>query len=161
MVVVSDTSPLNYLVLIEEVALLPRLFEAVVIPQGVRDELAAQEAPAPVRRWVRQPPPWLQISMVQDSDDPELASLHRGEREALLLAERLQADAVLLDEWMAREIASQRGLSIIGLIGVLNGAAAQGLIDVAQAVDRLRATSFRASPALYRWLLEQERKRPG
>lgn len=159
--VVSDTSPLNYLILIGEVSLLPRLFESVVVPPGVRAELAAPDAPAPVRRWIRRPPPWLHVHDVQDSDDTELIPLHRGEREALLLAEHVQADALLLDERIARRIASHRGLDVIGLIGILNGAAERNLIDVGRTVERLRQTSFRASPALYRWLLEQERKRTG
>jgi len=34
MIVVADTSPLNYLVLIDEIALLPALFQKVLIPPG-------------------------------------------------------------------------------------------------------------------------------
>ena len=39
MIVVADTTPLNYLVLIEAVQLLPRLYQRVLIPPAVRDEL--------------------------------------------------------------------------------------------------------------------------
>jgi predicted nucleic acid-binding protein len=59
--VVADTSPLNYLILIEEVATLPALFEKVLVPQVVRDELRHDEAPERVRRWIAKPPAWLEI----------------------------------------------------------------------------------------------------
>ena len=50
--VVADTSPLNYLILIEQVEILPALFEKVFVPQIVRDELQHSEAPESVRRWI-------------------------------------------------------------------------------------------------------------
>lgn len=59
--VVADTGPLNYLILIEAVGTLPRLFSAVLIPPGVREELSHAKAPSLVREWVAQPPAWLTI----------------------------------------------------------------------------------------------------
>jgi predicted nucleic acid-binding protein len=47
--VVADTGPLNYLVLIEQVELLPALFEKVFVPQTVVDELRHHAAPEAVR----------------------------------------------------------------------------------------------------------------
>jgi predicted nucleic acid-binding protein len=58
-VIVSDTSPLNYLVLIEAVELLPRLYQRVLIPPAVLAELTRPETPAVVRRGVEQSPRWL------------------------------------------------------------------------------------------------------
>ena len=49
MVVIADTSPLNYLVLIEQAEVLPNLFGAVVIPQSVLEELRHPSAPQAVR----------------------------------------------------------------------------------------------------------------
>lgn len=40
MIVVSDTSPLNYLVLLDVVSVLPKLFGEVVVPPAVLTELA-------------------------------------------------------------------------------------------------------------------------
>ncbi len=49
MIVVSDTSPLSYLVLIEEVEVLPAIFGRVVIPPAVVEELQAPGAPDAVK----------------------------------------------------------------------------------------------------------------
>jgi predicted nucleic acid-binding protein len=50
--VVADTGPLNYLVLIEAIDVLPRLFEQILVPAAVYDELAHADAPAPVRAFI-------------------------------------------------------------------------------------------------------------
>jgi len=60
-IVVSDTSPLNYLVLIEQVQVLPVLFGRVVVPPAVMAELQHAGTPAVVRAWAASPPPWLEI----------------------------------------------------------------------------------------------------
>jgi len=44
-VIVSDTTPLNYLVLIEAVEILPRLYTRVLIPPAVREELITNPIP--------------------------------------------------------------------------------------------------------------------
>ena len=55
-VVVADTSPLNYLALIEPIDILPRLYGTVVIPQEVLSELTSPAAPREVREWARRFP---------------------------------------------------------------------------------------------------------
>jgi predicted nucleic acid-binding protein len=62
--VVADTGPLNYLVLIEAIELLPKLFEKVFVPAAIRAELVDQDAPAVVRTWAAQPPAWLEVRTV-------------------------------------------------------------------------------------------------
>ena len=60
-VVVADTGPVNYLVQIEAIDVLPKLFDTVVVPAAVHDELTHLRAPAPVRAWAESPPAWLDI----------------------------------------------------------------------------------------------------
>jgi predicted nucleic acid-binding protein len=85
--VVADTGPLNYLVLIEAIELLPKLFERTFTPEAVRAELLDRDAPATVRSWAAQPPEWLDVRTVSSSiDDPAWRALDIGEREALVLA---------------------------------------------------------------------------
>ena len=59
MIVVSDTSPLNYLILIETAEVLPVIFECVYIPTAVASELTNPAAPAAVKHWMSNPPAWL------------------------------------------------------------------------------------------------------
>ena len=61
MPVVSNTSPLNYLVLIGEIEILPALHHHVVIPVAVSEELHDPAIPDAVRGWIENPPGWLEI----------------------------------------------------------------------------------------------------
>ena len=56
------------------------------------------------------------------------------------LAKGLPADLALLDEWKARRIAQEAGLSVVGCLGVLEASTRKGLIsDLRQAyIDLLR-----------------------
>lgn len=152
--VVSDTSTLCYLILIEESQLLPELFTEIVIPPAVRDELAHPEAPLMVQDWIASPPAWLSVGNAPvGSEDREIQRLDLGEREVILLAEQMGADLLLLDDWKARELARDRELPITGLIGVLDMAIKKSLVDPATTVERLRATTFRVSDRLLATLL--------
>jgi predicted nucleic acid-binding protein len=67
--VVADTGPLNYLIQIEAIDLLPQLFGRIFVPAAVQDELAHPLAPAVVRTWVAHSPPWLEVKPNPDSTD--------------------------------------------------------------------------------------------
>ena len=97
MLVVSNTSPISYLVVIEQIDLLSRLFECIFIPEVVRDELSAPKAPPAVRQWIASPPSWLIVQANPIQTDPDLQRLDAGERAAILLAESLQADRTSTD----------------------------------------------------------------
>jgi predicted nucleic acid-binding protein len=158
--VVSNTSPLNYLILIEEIDLLPRFYERVVIPQSVCEELQAAETPEAVRTWILNPPDWLEISSETGSLDSDLASLHAGERDAISLALHLQADAVLIDERRGRGEAEERELKVIGTIGVLAFAHESGLLNLSNAIGRLQQTTFHLSPKLVASVLQKYKNTP-
>ena len=59
--IVADTTPLNYLVLIQAADILPELYRTVLIPPAVKAELAHANTPAVVRAWISQPPAWLEV----------------------------------------------------------------------------------------------------
>src|SRR2546423_1712363 len=118
MTVVSDTSPINYLVLIDSVHILPDLFEQIVVPQAVRDELLAAGAPDKVKNWIANAPDWFEVQQVGAADS-SLNRLGEGEREAITLAQSLGASFILIDEIEGRRAALQRGLKVAGTIGVL------------------------------------------
>ncbi len=157
MIVIADTTPLNYLILlilIDLTRILSALFAQIIIPQAVFHELHAPQAPDTVRDWITHPPSWISVQQVQRQDST-LAHLDPGEREVLTLGQELQADLLLLDERLGRQEASTRGFPIAGTLGLLDRAGARHLIDVPTAVSRLRQTNFRVAPRLLNALLDR------
>ncbi len=152
--VVSDTSPLNYLILIEQVNLLPQLYRRVLIPRSVFEELNAPETPDPVRTWRASVPDWLEVSP-DVAADPHLSHLHAGERDAISLALHVKAEAVIIDERRGRQEAEKRGLRVIGTLGVLVAAHERRLVDLTAAIDLLRQTTFHVSPKLLAAILSK------
>ena len=157
MIVVSDSSPLNYLALIGEERLLPILFEKIVIPRAVFEELNHPAAPPEIRGLIDPLPPWLQVHQL-DLATPlvDVDRLDPGEAEAIRIALHLRADLILIDEWLGRQAAEGHGLKVVGTIGILERAIRAGLADGPTLVTRLKSTSFRASPRLLA-LLEETR----
>lgn len=151
MTVVCDTSPICYLILIDQINVLTELFGQVAIPQAVRDELIAEGAL--VQAWISQPPNWLDVQLVTTQTDAVLERLDLGEREAILLAEHLGSSLIVLDDLDARRIATERGLTVTGLLGVLYQAGLRGLIDFPNTIEQLQQTTFRASTNLIQQFL--------
>jgi predicted nucleic acid-binding protein len=155
--VVADTGPLNYLVLIDQIGLLPALFEKVFAPAAVQAELLNRDPPAAVRSWAIHPPAWLEVGSVSlVIDDPAWRALDAGEREALVLAHALTADLVLMDDRTG--VARGQGFAVTGTLGVLDLAARRGLVELAGAIERLKNTTFRYRPEILDALLAQHRK---
>ncbi|BAU12239.1 hypothetical protein LEP3755_27680 [Leptolyngbya sp. NIES-3755] len=155
MSVISDTSPICYLILIEQIDLLPRLYGQIIIPEAVQRELQAFNTPLTVQQWISQPPSWLTIQALSYPPDPALSRLDPGEQDAIALAEELNARLLLIDERYGRRIALQRGLQIIGIIGLLDEAATQRYIHFPTVINRLQQTNFRISPRLLEDLLNK------
>ncbi len=100
-VVISDTSPLRYLVLIGHAELLCALYAEVLIPEAVLNELSQPATPDAVRRWITHRPSWLEVVPLTASTalkSVSLADLDRGEHDSILLALELNADLVLMDD---------------------------------------------------------------
>jgi predicted nucleic acid-binding protein len=155
MIVISDTSPLCYLLLIDLIDLLPEFYDLVLIPAKVRDELADLNSPSLVQHWISQPPTWLMIRSVELSEDLTSNELDAGEREAIALAKERQADLILLDDQAARVLAIQQGLAVVGILGILVKAGQQGKIDFPATIAQLQKTNFRASAKLIQSLIDQ------
>jgi uncharacterized protein len=145
--VVSNSSPLIALATIERLPLFPALFESVVIPPAVAFE---------TRRIFPIRPAWL---VVQAPTRPLPAVVLRpklgaGEREAIALALELDSRQIILDDLVARKVAREAGLSVIGGLGVLLAAKRQGLLALVRPdLEKLLRTSFFLSPALVQELL--------
>jgi predicted nucleic acid-binding protein len=131
--VVADTTPLNYLLLIDHIDLLPELFETVRVPDIVRDELTAAGAPPVVQAWISSPPVWLIVDPTP-ALTTTTANLDAGER-------------------AATAVARAQGFTVMGTLGVLELAAKRGMIDLRASLSRLTATNFRIGSRLIDALL--------
>lgn len=143
MIVVSDTSPIIGLILINRLELLKDIYKQVFIPQAVYDELLVLEtfgfdlSELTTSSW---------INVVKASNQNFIEELEkeldRGESEAISLAIELNAETLLIDEKRGRTIAERLGIEIIGLLGVLLEAKELSLISsvkpLARQLDRPR-----------------------
>lgn len=112
MIAVSNTTPVRYLIAIRQESLFEKLFGQIVIPTSVFGELTHPRTPEFVRTSVSGSPPWLVTRPLTRSVEPSLwPHLHRGEREAIALAETLAADVLIIDEKYGRAAARDRGPS--------------------------------------------------
>ena len=161
--VIADTGPVNYLVLIGHIDLLPVLFERVVLPSAVQAELTARNAPLSVRNWIASPPAWLEVRDMPSGhfEYGSLEGLDEGGKGAIALAVSMGADMLLMDDREGVMAARRKGFRVTGTIGILDLAAERGLADFAQAVGRLRRTNFRRPETLLDALLKKHREEKG
>jgi len=141
-IVVTDTSALNYLVLVGQVDVLPALFDEIHAPEEVVREFQDERAPEAVRVWVASLPPWLRVSRPAGPFTAE-PRIHAGEAHAVALAMELGATTVVIDERHGREFARRQGLTVVGTLSILELAAERGLVDLPIVIRALQQTSFR------------------
>ncbi len=142
--VIADTGPINYLILIGHIDILPAMFEKVLLPSAVRDELSNADTPESVRNWMASPPAWVEVrqTTTTSTDDGE-AELGAGETAAITLATELHADLLLMDDRRGVAVALRKGLTVTGTMGLLARAAKRGMLDLGDAFSRLKRTNFR------------------
>lgn len=158
MIVVADTSPLNYFVQIGCESVLSSLYQRVLIPPSVLEELGHAGAPKIVGEWLLHLPSWIEVRGTAAPPDAALAGLDPGEREAIQLAQEQQADLLLIDERRGRLVAKRHGLATTGTLGVLLAAAQKGLLDAAATYQQLATkTNFRCSQELQNSFLDRVR----
>lgn len=157
MLAVCDTTPLNYLIQIDLVDLIPRLFGNVGIPEAVLRELSHPAAPSPVRQFAFSLPVWISVRRAGAITDAKLLDLDPGEREAIALATALRARFLLTDDYRARTAARDRGLIPLTTLLILDAAADRGWISFHDALERLLNTNFRVDRFTIDQLLAKRR----
>jgi uncharacterized protein len=149
--VVSDTSPLLNLALVDRLDLLHRQFGAITVPEQVCDELLAGEdgtdelirllrSDLVTRTEVPHGPLYIELTRELDA----------GEAAALAFAIENEADLVLIDEQDGRRVARRHRLDVTGVIGILLKGARAGELDIETALDDLREAGFWIGDDLYR-----------
>ena len=155
--VIADTSPINYLLLIGHIDLLPVLFNKVILPSVVETELSHPKAPTVVRNWIASPPAWVEIRQTGPyTHDAVLAGLDAGEKDAIILALELHADLVLMDDEEGAVAARAQGFEVTGTLGVLQRAARRQLIMLDATFNQLKRTNFRYRQDLMDALLAEQ-----
>lgn len=155
MIVVSDTSPITNLAAIGQLDLLQKLYQKVVIPSAVYRELTASGGGHPGA--VIQSLDWIEVKDVSNRllVTALRIEIDEGEAEAIVLAQEMAADLLLLDERRGRLVAGRLGLRIVGLLGVLIDAKQTGLIpEIKPLLDELIRFGFRIGQELYERVLQ-------
>ena len=157
MPVVSNTSPILNLAIVDQLVLLRRQFGEVLIPNAVLDELKVGEE-RPGSQSIREAisSGWIQTQEVSNQPLAQLLkqTLDRGEAEAIALAIELKANWTLLDEREGRKVAKSLGLNVTG---VLLRAKQIGELESLQPVidDLINKAGFRIAPELLAQILTQ------
>jgi predicted nucleic acid-binding protein len=157
MIVVADTGPVNYLILSGHVDLAHELYGTMLIPTAVQRELLHPRTPLKVREWANAMPVWAEV---RNAADPlRFADLGPGEREAISLAMEMKADFVLIDETLGRKVAVKNNVAVKGTLGIPEEAANRGLINLSEAVQKLRVTGIFLSDEIVEGVLKRHRGR--
>jgi len=160
MIVISDTTPLRYLIEIEDAHILEKLYGQIIIPQKVFSELQGKHTPPKVAAWIQSRPGWIEVRQADLSLFTPQKYIQDGEREAIALAIELKADALLSDDGDAIKEARHCNIPTIRLFAILESAARIELLDLPEAVDKMKRTTFRLPPPdLIEAMLERDRKR--
>jgi len=145
-VVVADSSPLIYLSRVGVLHVLAALFGEVVVPRAVWSEAVERRPTASGVKALRQAS-WIRV--VDDPSPPHDLGLDPGEAAAILVAESLHADLLLIDERVGRKVAQERGQAVRGTLGVLVQARQGNVLPALKPVlDTLIAEGFRIARLL-------------
>jgi len=156
MIVVSDTSPISNLLMIGWLRILPEVYGKVVIPDAVYEEVEAL-AQFGLSLHEFYTANWIERAMPTNMNAVSelLGNLDEGESEAIVLAEELDADFLLIDERLGWKAAQLRNIKTIGLLGTLVKAKEMGIVPaVKPLIDALREKAkFRMGEALVQHVL--------
>lgn len=160
MPVVSNTSPLLNLAIINHLALMRQQFGEIIIPEAVLKELRTDEnLPGSQKLREAVDEGWLIITPVANQALVELLrrELDRGESEAIALAIQLNADWLLLDERDGRRIARTLGLNLTGIIGIIFRAWREGQVSsIKELINQLKdQANFHIAPNLEEQILRE------
>ncbi|WP_199246425.1 DUF3368 domain-containing protein [[Phormidium] sp. ETS-05] len=157
MIIVSNTSPITNLAAIKQLELLQKLYNRIVIPQAVYEELTNRGVQVPGATEV-QIFPWIETQQV--INQPLVQALRQkldpGEAEAIALSIECNAEWLVIDERRGRKVASSMGLKYIGILGVILEAKNKGLVPKVKPLmdDLIAIAGFRISDPLYANILK-------
>ena len=153
LLVVADTTPLNYLVQLGAIELLELLFHRVLVPRAVIQELSHNKSVAALQAWVVTLPPWIEVVDDVRLDMTLSQTLGAGERDAISLAVQLGASLLLIDEVAGRRAAQERNLPVAGTLAILLEGSLRQNTEFSASLKELRRLGFRMTDELERAML--------
>ena len=148
--VIINSGPLIALSGVECLALLPQLFQRVLVPNAVHQEVMA----APFEKSIAFPSE-LEIVLPAKQTDPLLLELlDQGEAEVIQLARVNKQATVLIDELKGRKVARLYDLSVIGTARLLVEAKHLKLIEsVGSLFHRMKKNGYWIDDKICQWAL--------
>ncbi len=138
-IIISDTSCLIILSNINELDILHKVYGKIVTTIDIAIEYGDSL------------PEWVQIEKVTDKYRQQLLEMQidKGESSAIALALETPNSTIILDDFKARKIAKQLGISFTGTIGVIIKAKLNGIIpSIKPILEKIKKTDFRLSPEI-------------
>lgn len=157
-IVIADASTLIGLLRIGQLLLLKKLFEEIIIPRGVYDEIVVERKEGSD---IFKKSTHLIVKDVEDrvSTDFLMSSFGRGEAEVLALAKEKKADLILLDEKRARKTARRAGFKVMGVLGILVISKNKRFISsVKPFIEELNKQGFRLNEKVIKRTLKEARE---
>ena len=166
-IVVSDTTPLISLMKIGHLDLIEQMFGEIYIPDAVYSELVCNPRFEKETQQIRKSP-FIKRMIVEDVKAVALlrmsSGLDIGESEAIILSTSCGADLLLMDEAKGRQVAKQRGIHLMGTVGMLRAAYDDKLMsgkEIEDCITVLRLTGRYISDKLFTQLLDTIRSKDG
>jgi predicted nucleic acid-binding protein len=148
--VIVNSTPIIALSAIGHLDILKKLYNEIIIPEAVRDEVTVKDAR------LLDGCKWVRVEAIKNLTAKEMftSALHDGEVEVMLLSKEIDADLVIIDDGLARKHAKRLGLNITGTVGVLLRAKSSGIIsEVAPMLNKLVSDDFYISDEICREVL--------
>ncbi len=158
MIVVSNTSPILNLAAINQLDVLHQLYDTILIPSAVYNEIVVAGSGKPGARNVTMAN-WIHIQpIIHVARASQLQEyLDIGESEAIVLADEQQADLLLIDEYKGRKVAAQYGVVYTGLLGILVVAKHRSVLPAVKPImdDLIQIAGFWIGQPLYQRILNE------
>ena len=150
-IVILNSTPIIALSSIDRLDLLEKLYGTVIIPTAVKDEIGAKSG-SKAQAQLATFDTWIQTKSIENVTQKQTfkTQLHDGEVEVMILGQELNADLLIIDDYMAREYAKYLGFKVIGTVGVILAAKSRALItEVKPYVDLLIMNDIYIGKRLY------------
>ena len=151
---ISNATPLICLAKINQLEILKKLFDCVIIPQSVKEEVLIKNKPGYFVITVAINEKW--IKAINPKDDIDLG-LGKGENSAINLAKE-RKDKLIIDDAFAIKVAQAFNIDIIRTTTIIFMAAKKNIITKKQAIsfiNKLIDIGYYISPNYYSVLLSE------